>query len=142
MKRSWIKRGTKGFKSRGKPLRKKSRQINWHKKAWDVFSKWIRNRDKVCVTCGSRKDGQAGHYWHGVLDFDEMNINQQCSSCNKWKHGNLAPYGVYLINKHGLEKFLDLEKRHYIALRGEYRTQQDYEEIIKKYQLVDNQIAK
>lgn len=115
------------------PLRKVSKQINWHRKAWDVFSKWVRARDGQCVTCGARGNLEAGHFWHAVLDFDEMNINSQCKKCNHFMSGNLAPYSVYLLNKYGEEKFKDLEKRHYIAMRGEYRSQQDYEEIIKKY---------
>ena len=135
MKRSWLKKGTKQLKKT--PLEKRGKP-NLQKKAWSVFSKWIRNRDKICVTCGSRKDGQAGHFYHGVLDFDEVNINQQCSHCNKWKHGNLAIYSNYLLNKHGLKVFKDLEKRHYLALRGEYRTDEDYLEIIRKYEIPSN----
>lgn len=106
-----------------------------HKKAWNTFSKWIRERDKICVTCGSRNDLQAGHFWHACLDFDEMNINGQCVQCNYYKSGNLAPYSIYLINKYGVDAFKDLEKRHYLALRGEYRTEQDYLDIIEKYKL-------
>ena len=102
-------------------------------KAWKVFSKWIRERDKRCVTCGSYNDLQAGHFWHAVLDFDEMNINAQCKQCNHFKSGNLAPYATYLLNKYGLEKFNDLEKRHYLAMRGEYRSDKDYQKIIDKY---------
>lgn len=102
-------------------------------KAWRIFSKWVRNRDKRCITCGSTNQLQAGHFWHGVLDFDEMNINAQCVKCNKYLSGNLAPYSVYLINKHGIDKFKDLEKRHWLALRGEFRSDKDYLEIIEKY---------
>ena len=47
--------------------------------------------------------------------------------------GNLAPYSVYLLRKHGQKAFEDLEKRHWIALRGEFRTEQDYQNIIEKY---------
>ena len=103
------------------------------RKAWEKFSKWIRERDKRCVTCGDRGNLDAGHFWHAVLDFDEMNINAQCRACNHFKSGNLAIYSMYLINKYGLEKFKDLEKRHYLALRGEYRTDKDYLTIIEKY---------
>lgn len=106
-----------------------------HRKAWETFSRWIRNRDKMCICCGNRGNLDASHFWHGVLDFDEMNVNGTCQSCNRFKGGNLAPYSIYLINKHGVEAFKDLEKRHYLALRGEYRTEQDYLDIIEKYKL-------
>lgn len=115
--------------------------IDLRRKAWNVFSKWICDRDRgICVTCGNRNANQAGHFWHGVLDFDEMNINLQCKSCNLFKSGNLAPYSLYLIKKHGIEKFEDLEKRHYLALRGEYRTDEDYRGLIEKYKLSTGQV--
>jgi hypothetical protein len=121
----------------GEPIPKIiKKKINLHRKAWDIFSKWIRERDKMCVTCGSRNTVlNAGHFWHGVLDFDEININAQCVHCNKWLSGNLAPYSVYLVKKYGLKVFNDLEKRHYLAMRGEYRTDQQYIDIIEKYKL-------
>ena len=106
-----------------------------HKKAWDTFSKWVRARDKRCVTCGARDTLQAGHFWHAVLDFDEMNINAQCAQCNHYKSGNLAPYSAYLIHKYGAEEFKKLEIRHYMAMKGEYRTESDYEKLIDKYTL-------
>ena len=131
MKITPFKRSNKPLKRT--PLRKVSKNINWHRKSWKIFSKWIRNRDKICITCGNRGNLEAGHFWHGVLDFDEMNINGQCKKCNRFMSGNLAPYSVYLINKYGTEKFKDLEQRHWIAMRGEIRTQKDYEDIISKY---------
>ena len=104
------------------------------KKAWGVFAEWIKKRDNYfCITCGSQNDLQAGHFWHAVLDFDEMNINTQCKKCNHFLSGNLAPYSAYLLAKYGEQAFKDLEKRHYIALGGEYRTAEDYQKIIDKY---------
>lgn len=117
------------------PFKKKSPQKTLHRKAWDTFSKWIRERDKRCVTCGSTNQLQAGHFWHAVLDFDEININAQCKQCNHFKSGNLAPYSAYLIAKYGIETFQDLEKRHYIAMRGEKRTDEEYKDLINKYTL-------
>lgn len=122
------------------PLRRKGkiskpRKINLHRKAWDIFSKWVRERDKMCVTCGSTGNLEAGHFWHGVLDFDEQNINAQCKSCNHFKSGNLAPYSVYLIRKYGQKAFEDLEKRHYLAMKGEIRTDRQYLDIIEKYKI-------
>lgn len=111
------------------------KRIDLKRKAWDIFSKWVRERDKICITCGSKGNLEAGHFWHAVLDFDEMNINAQCKKCNHFMSGNLAVYSNYLIRKYGLEKFQDLEKRHYLALRGEYRTDTDYQDIINKYKL-------
>jgi hypothetical protein len=104
-------------------------------KAWKTFSKWIRNRDKQCVCCGSTNNLQAGHYWHNCLDFDEENINAQCARCNKWLSGNLATYGMYLLNKLGTKKFKALEKRHYMAMKGELMSEQDYINIVEKYKL-------
>lgn len=103
------------------------------RKAWDTFSKFIRQRDGKCVTCGSTNQLQAGHFWHGVLDFDEMNINAQCKKCNVWLSGNLAVYSTYLLEKYGLEKFEDLKIRHYQAMKGEKRTELDYEKLINRY---------
>jgi hypothetical protein len=105
------------------------------KKAWRTFSKWIRNRDKNCVTCKTGLAENAGHFWHGVLDFDEENINGQCVRCNKWLSGNLAPYSVYLLKKLGKKKFDALDIRHTRAIGGEYRTDQEYNAIIEKYKL-------
>ena len=65
------------------------------KKAEEVFHSYIVKRDrKVCFTCGKPGD-QAGHFCHGRLDFDEMNLHCSCARCNCWLHGNL---GVYAIN--------------------------------------------
>jgi len=143
MKRSYLKRN-KGFRTdrprkplkRGKlaPRRKnRSQREILRDKAWQTFSRWIRARDKKCVTCGSVADGQAGHFYHGVLDFDEININRQCARCNKWLHGNLAVYSNYLLEKYGEQAFKDLTKRHYTAMKGELRSEQDYIKIVEKY---------
>lgn len=107
------------------------------KKAWDTFSKWIRARDKKCITCNVNGSGsnylQAGHFWHGVLDFDEENINAQCVHCNKYLSGNGTHYSVYLLNKLGKKGFDALNIRHTKAIGGEKRTDEQYNEIIKKY---------
>ncbi len=113
--------------------KKRSKKDILKDKAWKIFSKYIRARDKRCVTCDKGLAENAGHFWHAVLDFDEMNVNGQCVRCNKWFSGNLAPYSTYLIKKYGIKKFKDLEIRHYRAIGGEYRTESDYEELIEKY---------
>ena len=94
-----------------------------HDKLWKLFSIYIRNRDKrKCITCGrqfwdeekgewSLNGLEAGHYKHGVLDFDEMNINCQCTKCNHFLSGNLSEYSLYLLQKYGKKKFEDLHNR-------------------------------
>lgn len=112
------------------------KDINYKRKAWETFSKWVRDRDKRCITCGSTNRLCAGHFWHGVLDFDEENINCQCDQCNRYKSGNLATYSVYLLNKLGQEKFDALNIRHTRALGGEKRTPEEYGALIEKYKLL------
>lgn len=104
-------------------------------KAWKTFATWIKERDKQCVTCGQRDKLDAGHFFHNCLDFDEMNVNAQCQKCNRFMGGNLAQYSIYLLRKYGKEKMEDLEKRHWLALRGEFRSDEDYRKLIEKYQL-------
>lgn len=107
-------------------------------RAWNVFSLWIRNRDKKCVTCDKVLPVellQAGHFFHGVLDFDEENINAQDARCNKWLSGNLAIYSTYLLKKLGKKKFDALNIRHYKAMKGEIKSEQDYLNIIEKYKI-------
>lgn len=104
-----------------------------HRKAWKIFSLWIRKRDNfTCFTCG-KKDGimNAGHFYHNYLDFDEQNINCQCSYCNKWLSGNLAIYAERLIEKYGIRVFKNLSQRRFKVLY----TTDDLIKIIKKYEL-------
>lgn len=111
----------------------KSKRDSLSRKAWDTFSKWIRQRDGKCVTCGSTNQLQAGHFWHGVLDFDEMNINAQCKRCNVHLSGNLGIYAVFLIEKYGLKKFNDLKIRHYQAMKGTKLNELELEKLINRY---------
>ena len=78
------------------------------KQAWDVFSLYIRRRDMgQCFTCNKvddYKNMDAGHYIHlNALDFSEVNINCQCTSCNRYLSGNSGIYAEKLIRKYGLE---------------------------------------
>lgn len=113
-------------------------------KAWSIFSRWIRNRDKKCYTCGAQfwdeqlgefsiNGLEAGHFKHGVLDFDEINIHSQCKSCNKFWSGRLDVYAENLIRDYGLDAFNDLCRRAKEATKGHKYTPEEYKEIIEKY---------
>ena len=80
----------------------------WKKKAWVLFSKWIRERDNyTCITCGKKGKGSfihAGHYIsrkHCATMFDEKNANAQCMNCNIWGYGNMGVYTLKLQEKYG-----------------------------------------
>lgn len=108
------------------------------KKFWKVFSEYIRRRDKgICISCGKRsrwQDMDAGHYipkTRGLaIYFDEKNVNCQCTSCNRFQHGNLSDYAIGLKTKYGNDVLdeLDYKQRQRISL-----TSMDYIEFIKIY---------
>lgn|SRR3990167_274581 len=106
------------------------------KKAARIFNAWIRARDVKklrgrCYTC-SNKGSEAGHFRHNnnATKFSEVFVNMQCSTCNRWKSGNLGVYALRLIKEHGLEKVQALEK----ASRKPKRfTKEELEQIIERY---------
>jgi hypothetical protein len=80
-------------------------------KAWWAFARYIRQRDKRCVTCGA-PGTQAGHYLPNTdkpntslggnqLWYDERNVHNQCATCNLWKSGNNKKYARFMQEKYG-----------------------------------------
>lgn len=116
---------------------KKVKNIQTLKKdLWKVFSEWIRRKDAdfngyaTCVTCGIRKHWKeldAGHYIAKTAGlsvyFEEKNVHPQCTACNRFRHGNLAQYALYLKGKYGdqiLEE-LDWKRKQKAEIKlGEY----------------------
>jgi hypothetical protein len=98
-------------------------------KVWRVFSKYIRLRDKyTCFTCGKvERPGQAGHRYHGRLDYDPINVNCQCPRCNKWLHGNLGEYERRLVEKYGQDVADELHLR---ANKSWKPSRQELEELL------------
>jgi len=85
-----------------------------YKKCWDQWSIYVRasaadwKGEAQCFTCGKRDRWrllQAGHFHHGHLDFEPLNIHPQCARCNKWLHGNLNEYAHALVKKYGPDIF-------------------------------------
>jgi len=90
-------------------------------KAWKLMSQYIKLRDSdwrgyaKCCSCGKTIEAftskaHAGHYRHGYLDFNEVNINLQCNHCNTFKGGQLDTYTLFLTRKHGIEVIEELDK--------------------------------
>ncbi len=84
------------------------------KKLDRLFSMFVRRRDNyICVTCG-RQGNEAGHYIGREVRatrWDERNVNCQCTYCNKYKHGNLTKYAIYLERKFGVGILEELDQQ-------------------------------
>lgn len=96
---------------------KKESVSTWKKKAWVVFSKWVRERDNwTCYTCG--KYGgvgtaymHAGHFISRSANatlFSEDNVRAQCYYCNIRARGNVKEFSYRLKNELGEKRFLAL----------------------------------
>jgi hypothetical protein len=87
--------------------------------AWKAVSRYVRTRDKRCVTCGGSPD-HAGHFQYNTernkqlggneLWYDIRNVHAQCVGCNNYKSGNLVPYTIFMEEKYGSGIVLDLYK--------------------------------
>ena len=93
-----------------KSISKPEKKINYKKRLWKVFSEYIRRRDDGhCFTCSAIKywkETDAGHYIPNTssnpsLYFDERNVHCQCTSCNRYKSGNLSVYAINLEDRYG-----------------------------------------
>src|SRR3990172_10334205 len=84
------------------------------RKTWEQFSFYIRHKEKgACFTCvhrGRPKDMHAGHFIHGRLDFNEINVHSQCPRCNIFINGNLVEYTMKMIAIYGKDTVDDLRR--------------------------------
>jgi len=129
-------------------LKKKRSKLQIAKeKAWKEFSIFVRTRESnfegytKCFTCTKVdhwKNMNAGHYKHGKLDFDEMNVNVQCVQCNKWNSGRLDVYTMNLIAKYGIDQVEALNVRASMATTEKYPIEV-YEQIIAKYKALNKE---
>lgn len=111
------------------------------KKAWTVFSEYIRKRDAdrrgwtACVTCGRAghwRQFDAGHFipgrGNGIL-FDERGVHAQCKRCNA-RSGNPVPYYQYMEKRYGLEVINELQRQ---AVKPRQWEKGELEAIFEKY---------
>lgn len=98
--------------------RKKPTLKQAKKKAWDMFSKYIRRSftrvsdgTAVCYTCGSLRRWEEMDAGHGIpgrnnaVLFMEEVVKPQCQQCNRFKHGRLEIFTVKLIDELGRQKY-------------------------------------
>lgn len=112
------------------------------KKAWKVFSEWVRQRgaDKdginTCVTCGKRdhwKNMHASHFYHGkgwLSYMEEKNVWACCVKCNTYLGGNLIEYSEFLRKKYGNEIVDTLRELRHTPWKP---SREDLQDIIKRY---------
>jgi len=121
-----------------------SKTVSKLKKDLDiVYSQYIRLKSAdddgfvTCVTCGKnahyKKGMQAGHYVsrsHNATRYSDDNVHVQCTGCNLFKSGNMDEYALFMIDKYGIEKLDELNKR-----KQEIKqfTTQELEELITHY---------
>jgi hypothetical protein len=108
-------------KTRVKNSTKNESVSSLKKKAWDLFSKYIRLKGSdwrgygKCVTCDEVKEWkrlQAGHFIPGRRNsilFDERNVHIQCDGCNRWKQGNTVKYFRFMQKTYGDSVIEELE---------------------------------
>lgn len=121
----------------------KRETISKHKKrAWVVFSRFVRERDKgICISCGRYAEGRnyhAGHFIAGsicgvTLFFSEINVNGQCYHCNINLGGNGSLYALAMQRKHGMDIIEKLNKER-LKNKGKQWTHEMLDKIIKKYE--------
>ena len=116
-------------------------------KARTAFKAFIRIRDALattgtthscfCCTCDKLTflDGSlhAGHFTQGSHNstyFEETNVHGQCSTCNRFYHGRLDRYLMFMLRKYG-----QAEVDRLYALNGQTKIYKiaDYEQIASHY---------
>jgi len=123
------------------------------KKAWTLFSIYIRLRDCLkttgtteygkCITCGkiySFDKLQAGHFIAGRSNsvlFDEQGVFAQCFACNCGLHGNLLVYRRKIVEMYGegADELMEIE-----AKKTKKFTVQELEELIEILKIKINKL--
>lgn len=99
-------------------MRKPSRKA-LVRKLDNVFSEFIRKRDKHCVVCGTRENLTCGHLFSRIAystRWDEMNAFGQCMGCNLRHEHDAYPFTKWFIGRFGQDRWDDLH-RQYSAIR-------------------------
>jgi len=150
LSRSTIKRTA--AKPKKKKKKKKTTTITQaKKKAWAVFSKYIRRRgawqgtDGVwynhCVTCREPRPIagvgclQAGHFIAGrgnAVLYNETCVHPQCYVCNVRKSGMWVEYDEYMRETYGNEATDEMKRLRFAVLKRSVLDHQDQEIYFKK----------
>lgn len=108
---------------------KKLKALSLRKKADQIFSRFIRQRDKgQCYTCPNKNDWkkmQCGHFvprQYLKTRYDEVNNHCQCYACNMLYNGQPSAYAKRLEKDYGKGTVEMLEsKRKEICIGFDYQ---------------------
>lgn len=124
-------------------MKRKTKRKGLVKKLDDLHSKYIKARDKKCVTCGSTSYLQNSHRIsrrHYATRWCDINCNTQCAKCHlSWHGGFVSAYNSYIETKHGEGTLEELERRGRLTasecnLKKDYQLEELYEEIKGRYE--------
>lgn len=110
-------------------LTKAEKDYLWKKQVTrldNVFSQYIRKRDRYCITCGTTEALQCSHYYtkkaHMSVRWDERNAHAQCAACHM-RHHNIDPatYSLWMIDTLGREEFDLLRLKAYSVANFSYQ---------------------
>lgn len=107
--------------------------------AWLNLSRYVRNKEKKCCTCGGPND-HAGHFQFNSernqqlggneLWYEERNIHSQCVVCNNYKSGNLVPYTIFMEKTYGIGIVQELYQ---LWRKPKKWTRAEIQEVIDRY---------
>jgi hypothetical protein len=90
------------------------------KKLDDIWSLYIRKRDKRCVVCGTQNNLTCGHLFSRVsysTRWDPRNTWGQCSSCNYLHESDPYPFTRWFQRKFGLKAYDELHKKYWESVK-------------------------
>lgn len=117
------------------------------KKAWDLFSQYVRREradydgNVSCVACGARKHWkqmQASHLVAGRrlgILFDKRGVFPCCVGCNVFKGGNYREYDAFMDEQFGRTYRIELvEELRRLSKQPTKWTRDQFQEVIETYQ--------
>lgn len=93
----------------------------------EIF-RYVRLRDKYCVTCGSGENLQPGHLYSrssNSTKWDEYNVFLQCRNCNFFHEQNPHPLTQHAIKMNGIGMYEDLGRKWFGVWRPTLKEMQD-----------------
>lgn len=87
-----------------KPKKPKKNRKKLVKELDNVFSLFIRARDKRCVVCGTKNKLTCGHLFSRVAystRWHELNSHAQCRGCNMRHEYDFYPYQRWFVGQFG-----------------------------------------